>query len=276
MIRRLYELQAQQPRDADAWLWSLWLDPADYPVDIRRWILRRLDDALTTIKAVGDDADEIDRQIGLALKHRRLTNKLSRRGINPSQIHDLVAWAYRVAADFEQHERLDNPGSPIFDTLRRVSGIPEKGFPPPTGKSSVESIPVDWLHKVVLEASAEELEQLRRDCRAITRLAELAASIDWRTAHPAMKPAIRAVVGGLPEPPSVRARKNARKRTPVPSVARFIISLWHDFDIRAIMASGVIAFRQSPEVSKRLDEILPLSIWGLELAAAKFPPQPPR
>ena len=53
IIHRLYELQ-RQARDADAWLWGLWLDPADYPVDIQPWILRRLDHAQKAIKAIGE------------------------------------------------------------------------------------------------------------------------------------------------------------------------------------------------------------------------------
>jgi hypothetical protein len=67
MIRRLYELQ-RQGRDADVWLWGLWLDSADYPIDIRPWILGRLDHALKVIKAIGDDADELERHVAGALK----------------------------------------------------------------------------------------------------------------------------------------------------------------------------------------------------------------
>src|SRR4051812_47898699 len=37
MIQRLAELR-RQGRDADAWLWGLWLDPAGYPMDIRPWV----------------------------------------------------------------------------------------------------------------------------------------------------------------------------------------------------------------------------------------------
>src|SRR5262249_50639378 len=62
MIHRLYELR-QHGRDADAWLWGLWLDPADYPVEIRPWILRRLNDAQTAIDKIGDDPDKIERHV---------------------------------------------------------------------------------------------------------------------------------------------------------------------------------------------------------------------
>src|SRR5437879_5456285 len=59
IIQRLYDLQ-RQGRDADAWLWGLWLDPADYPVDIGPWVLRRLDQALQAIKAAGENPLDIE------------------------------------------------------------------------------------------------------------------------------------------------------------------------------------------------------------------------
>jgi hypothetical protein len=266
MIRRLYELQ-RQGRDADAWLWGLWLDSANYPVDIRQWILRRLNHALKAIKAIGDHPDEVERHVDGALKQRKLTRKLHRRGINPSHLRDLVLWAYRVAADVEQQERLDNPGSPILDTLRRVGGLTEKGFPAPDRKLGVELMAVAWLHEVIEKASPDALEQLRRDCRAIGRLAELAESINWRAVQPAMESTIQSVIGGMPEPPSVRARKEARKRPPVPVIVRSLMSPWGEFDTRAIVMSGLIVFRQSPEHGKRITEILALATCALELAA---------
>jgi hypothetical protein len=271
MIHRLYKLQ-QQGRDADAWLWGLWLDPADDPVDIRPWILRHLDRALKVIEAVGDDPDDVERHVAGALKRERLVRKLRRRGIDPSHFRDLALWAYRVVADIEQQERLDNPDSTILDTLRQVGGLASGGFPAPDRKLGVELMSVVWFREVIAQASSDALEQLRRDCRAIDRLAELASSIDWRAAEPAIQSGIRSVTGNqLSEPPSVRARKEARKRPPIPVVVRVLMSMWDELDVRAILAAGLIAFRQSPEHGKRLDEILALSIWALELAAARFP-----
>jgi hypothetical protein len=266
MIRRLYELQ-RQGRDADAWLWGLWLDSADYPVDVRPWILRRLDHAQEAIKAIGDDPDEVERHVAGALKHARLTRNLRRRGISPSRLRDLVLWAYRVAADIDQQERLDNPDSRIFDTLRQVAGLPEKGFPAPDRNLGIEMMSVAWLRQVIEQASPDALGQARRDCRVIDRLAAGAATINWRAAQPSIQSAVRSVTGDLPEPPSVRARKEARKRPPVPATVRFLLSLWGEFDVRAILVSGLIAIRQSPEHAKRLTEILTLAAWALEQAS---------
>jgi hypothetical protein len=266
MIHRLYELQ-RQGRDADAWLWGLWLDPADYPVDMRPWILRRLEHAQEAIDTIDEEPDQIEQHVGAALKRGRLIRKLHRGGVNASHLRDLMLWAYRVAADIEQHGRLDNPDSSILATLRNVAGLPEKGFPAPDRKLGVELMAVRWLHETVEQTNPGALEQVRRDCRTIDRLAKAAASIDWRAAEPSIQSAVRSLNGDkLQVPPSVRARKEARKRAPVPSIVRILLLLWGDFDIRAILISGVIAIRQSSEHGKRLTEILALAAWALELA----------
>jgi hypothetical protein len=266
MVHRLYELQ-QQGRDADAWLWGLWIDPADYPVDMRPWILRRLEHAQEAIDAIGEEPDQIEQHAAAALKRGRLIRKLHRGGVNSSHLRDLMLWAYRVAADIEQHGRLDNPDSPILATLRKVAGLPEKGFPAPDRKLGVELMAVRWLHEVIQQASPDALEQARRDCRAVTGLAATAATINWRAAEPSIQSAVRSLNGDkLQVPPSVRARKEARKRPPVPGIVRILLLLWGDFDIRAILISGLIAIRQSSEHGKRLTEILALAAWALELA----------
>jgi hypothetical protein len=271
MIRRLYQLQ-EQGRDTDVWLWGLWLDPADYPVDIRPWILRRLDHGLMAIKAIGDDPDKVERYVRGALQQPRLTRNLRRRGIDPSRLRDLMLWAYRVGADIEQHERLDSPDSRILDTLRRIGGLPEKGFPAPDRRLAVDLMSVAWLNEVVEQASLDELEQVRRDCRAIGRLAEVAAGIDWRAAEPAIRSAIRSVTGDHRlEPPSIQARKEARKRPPVPVTVRFLLSRWGEFDFRAVLIAVLMAWRKMPEYDKHLTELLALAAWALE----QFPrPEP--
>jgi hypothetical protein len=265
MIHNLYEFQ-REGRDADEWLWDQWLSPAGHLVDIRPWLLRRLDHVLKAIKAIGEDADEVERQLG-GLKRGRLGRKLQWRGITRSELRDLALWAYRVAADIEQHERLDNPDSRILVTLRQFAGLPHKGFPAPDKKLGVESMSFAWLHEFIQQVGPDALEQLRRDCQAIDHLAKLAARIDWRAAQSAMEPAVRSVIGGMRQPPSVQARKKARKRPPVPTIVRVLIAMWEEADARAGLACGLIAFRQSPEHGKRITEILALTTWMLELAS---------
>src|SRR5579871_353335 len=106
MIRRLHELQGQG-RDADAWLWGLWLDPADYPVDIRPWTLRRVNRQLKAIKEIGDDPAQIERHVDDELGRGRAAGKMRRKGMSPPSLRDLASWAYSVAADIEQQKRLD-------------------------------------------------------------------------------------------------------------------------------------------------------------------------
>jgi hypothetical protein len=268
MIHRLNELR-QPSGKKDTWLWELWLDPADYSVPgIQPWILQRLDHALKAIKAIGDDPDEIERYVDSTLRHPRLISKLRRRGISSSQLRDLLLWAYRVAADTQQQERLDNPDSHIFPTLRQVGGIPERGFPAPDRELGVELMSVQWFREVTEQANPDALEQVRRDCRAIDRLATLAANVNWRAAEPIIQSAVQSVIGNRPrDPPSVRARKEMRKRPPIPVIVRSLLDTWDDFDFRASVIPVLISIRQLPEHSKRLTEILGLATWCLELAS---------
>lgn len=262
-IHRLKELQQQNPGNAEPWFWGLWLDPADYSVPgMRSRMLQRIDHYL---EAIRDAPDEIEPSVDAVLKHPRLPSKLRRRGIDSSDLRDLLLWAYRVWADIEQQERLDNSGSRVFVTLRKIGGIPERGFPPPDLKLGVESTSVTWLRSVIETA---DVEQLRRDCRTIEHLAALARKIDWRTVEPVIQSAVRSVIGNLPPvPPSIRARKDMRKRPPIPNIVRLLLDGWDDLDSRTFLIAGLTGFRKSPEHSQRITEILGLATWCLELAS---------
>jgi hypothetical protein len=265
MIRRLYELQ-QEGRDLDAWRWGLWIDPADHPVDIWPRVLERLDHLLNVIHAIGEEPDKIEPTVASALKTRRAARLLNRRGMDSSALRDFALWAYRVAADIEQQERLDSGGSPILDTLRRVAGLPSQGFPAPDRELGVELSSIAWFREVLENASPDQREQVRRDCRAIDRLAKLAATINWHAASPALRSAARSVIGEPPEPRSITERKQARKRAPVPEIVRFLLSMWSEWDVRAIMIPALMVIRQSPEHGKRLTEILALATAAAEFA----------
>jgi hypothetical protein len=262
-IHKLKELQQQNPGNADPWFWGLWLDPADYSVPgMRSRILQHLDHAL---EAIRNAPDEIEPSVDCALKHPRLTSKLRRRGIDTSELRDAMLWAYRVAADIEQHERLDNPDSRVFATLRKIGSIPGKGFTPPDRKLGIDSMSIAWLRSVI--ETPDAFEQLRRDCRAIDHLAALARNIDWRAVDPIIQRAIQSVLGNRqPVPPSIRARKEMRKRPPIPDIVRFLLDVWDDHDYRAGLIAGLNAIRLSPDHSKRLTEILGLATWCGELA----------
>jgi hypothetical protein len=229
-------------------------------------LLRHLDRDLGAIKAVGDDQEQIERHLAEGLRRGRVVPKLRRSGIDRSQLRDLALWAYRIGADIEQHERLDNPDSPILDTLRRVAGLPDKGYPAPDRKLGVELMSVGWLREVIEKARPDELDQARRDCRAIDHLAERATGVDWRAVVPAIQSAARSVSGDRQqEPPSIRARAEARKRPPVPVIVRSLLSSWDELHFRAFLIPTLIGWRQIPEYGKHITELLALSTQILEL-----------
>jgi hypothetical protein len=154
-----------------------------------------------------------------------------------------------------------------------LTGLPQKGFADPDRRLGVELMSFAWLKEVVELASPNELEQVRRDCRALDRIAQIAADIDWRAVEPAIRSAVRSIVGGpVPEPPSVRARKDARKRPPIPVVVRHLLSQWGEFDFRAVLIAALIQWRQMPEYGTRITELLAIGVSALEL----FPRLPAR
>jgi hypothetical protein len=68
---------------------------------------------------------------------------------------------------------------------------------------------VAWFREVFEKARLDELDQLRRDCRAIDHHAELAARVDWRAALPAIQSATRLVTGEMPDPPQSSPEGNS-------------------------------------------------------------------
>ena len=134
-----------------------------------------------------------------------------------------MLWAYRVAADIEQQERLDNPGSPIFESLRQLGGLPENGFPAPDRKLGVESMAVAWFHDGYRKdelgrtpTGASRLSCDRPCCRGVV-------TIDWRAAQPLILSAVRSVIGDRRENhlQSLPAKKRGSARLFRPSCGFF-------------------------------------------------------
>jgi hypothetical protein len=180
-----------------------------------------------------------------------------------------VIWRYGLTASGPTSNNTSgstSPDSPILDTLRKVAGLPDKGYPAPERKLGVELMSVAWLKEVVEKASPDELEQIRRDCRAIDHLAAVAAGVDWRAIMPAIRSAARSITGDRqPEPPSIRARTEGRKRPPVPVIVRSLLSSWDELHFRAFLIPSLITWRQTPGYGKHITELLALATQVLEL-----------
>jgi hypothetical protein len=242
MIRRFRELQ-QKTRKVDECLWGVWLDGS--PFDIAKWADARLSRFETALSSI----DNVE-----ALR-KRLKNKLlevpsrtdPRRPINsrlsPEKQTSLLMWAVTVAAGIMPSKSLYDPSSPVFDALRE-SGSFSKCTEPPDHELEVESFSITWLRGILRQAKTEEIEQARRDWRAIARLFEMSRAIDWRAVRKALK---------------VQSTSSAQP----PAPADFFRAVWQDFDTRAVLLPFLISVRRLPEQSRKLSEILAVSEWAL-------------
>ena len=256
LIDRLNELR-QQIRDADKWLWRLWLD--GFKVDIRSWAEKHLDSLQRRLSG-GVDTKSLRSPTG-----RHLSNRVRRA---PDRNDFIGAWL-AVARGLEQFVSLCATAEPpIFDIMLKVGGLPSN-MPPPDSKLRRQLSNVDLsfggLRETVVAAATEDFEQARRDWRIIDGFIDAAETIDWNAATTSWGAKVKSVVGGGPDPPSIRARKAQRvRRVPPPKFIVTLRTLWHEPVARAVMLAVLIAFRQSENFSNIITEFLAGAAWWFE------------
>jgi hypothetical protein len=249
LIERINELR-QQIRDADKWLWQLWLD--GFKIDVRSWLKKHLDDLQKKLDG-GVDAKSLRSPTG-----RQLSNRVRRARERDEFIR---AWFGVTAGLYQLVSLYATAEPPIFETMLKVSGLPSKA-PVPDRDLRRELRKMDLsfggLGKTITTyASDEDFEQAWRDWRVIAALIEVAEIIDWNATTAAWEARMNSLAGGPPDPPSIRARKAQRVRPlPPPTVIVTLRALWHESVARAVMLAAVIAFRRSPYFSNFVSEML--------------------
>lgn len=235
-LQRLKEVQQQSPRKSDEWLWRMWLDPADWPIDMRAWVLRKLDDMLDTTrraKARGLVLEPGDERQFLRAGHvRNVKNR-------QAGADWLIAWTManeRPDLYSAMPEGVRDWG--FDDLLLRLIGAPLlAGFRDIKSKGRREQIskrggPYLLAHfrRITALARDRHIEQVRRDYRAIFRVIESAERVDWNKVSDFTE-------GAKPEPPSWAARKARRTRPkPPPHFIKSFIETWRrGFDDRAAL-----------------------------------------
>jgi hypothetical protein len=237
LINRLNELR-QEIRDADEWLWRLWLE--DFKIDICVWVKKRLSKPRRS-----------DLQRLICNRVRKSADRAA-----------LISWAADIAAGRVQQASLYNAEPPIFEILLRAGGLPgfKRAFygsgPVPDRELRVEEMSAYRLRDIMDSASDAELEQAQRDWQAFAGLAEAAEAVDWGAASPAIELAIKSLFGsGMP--PSL-AERRARRTRPVPpsGIVTLLLALWHDFNSRAVLLPFLIHLRRSADHSHKVSEII--------------------
>jgi hypothetical protein len=272
-------LREPQPaiRDRDELFWDLWLDPADYPVNIRRWVLKRIDRFLAVLKdprvpevlASLKDPTRAAVTIG-ALPRRHPMRVMLGNLKDPSALTVLCSWAFDIAADRDPSVSLYDPQSVVLGALLKAAGLPREFSPAPDRKINPEMVSLAYFQELMAKpsgggpgASEDELRQGRCDCRALAVLADTVEAVDWNAVSRALDHNAAFVALTSAEPPSYRARRterHARRKNQLqPRAIRMLLSLWKNFDFRAFLVLALVYIRRSSGHAKGLTEIIALS-----------------
>lgn len=255
MILRLYELQ-RDTRDVDAWIWGLWLDDRDFPADIRAWTIATLGSA-QQIKNQIEDFDALESAV-LAMPKPGRNNPVRRmhaRVRTTSDRASLMIWSIAVAIGMTPPASLYDRSQPVFRTLKKTLGLP-KTERLPDRELRVERMSLARLCEIITAASSMELEQARRDCRRIARLASTAEVVDWGAVDATLSRHTR--------------RKLKAQRISPPAAVAASLDLWRNFTNRAALLPFLISVRRSPDHSVIVSQRLTI----FERAIAGFPKLP--
>jgi hypothetical protein len=272
-------------QDRDALIWDLWLDPTDYPVNMRRWVLNRFDRFLDLLRA--PEAPEIVAALKNQEKATALIGALPRRHPvrvilgnlkDASALATLCSWALDLADDRDPAVSLYDPQSAVLAALLKGFGLPRNFCPAPDKQINPEMLSLAYLGEFVkkaregtADAGEEELSKVRPDCRAIAALADAAEAVDWNAVSRALDKDAAFLALTSTEPPSYRARRAERhaqrKNQLQPKIIRTLLAIWNNFDCRAALVLGLVYIHCSPDHAKSLSEILALS----HLALMQFP-----
>jgi hypothetical protein len=248
LISRLNELR-QQIRDADEWLWRLWLE--DFKVNIRSWVKKHLDglqmrlDGRVEVKSLRSPTG------------RQLSNRVRRA---PDRDEFIRAWLAVVAGMAQLVNLYATAEPPIFDIMLKVSRLPSNAPVPDRDlRRDLSKMDLSFagLRTTIADASDEDFEQARRDWRVIAGLIETAEMIDWSGATSAWDARLKLLAGVAPDPPSIRARKAQRVRpSPPPTIIITLRTLWREAVGRPAMLATLMTFRRLPYFSNAVSEML--------------------
>jgi hypothetical protein len=220
----------KNPREPYKWLWDVWTDPADYPLDIRQTVvlpilgdiegmLLSARNATRSIPLSGEAS--IFRKGGLARVAGRIRGTQSR--------HAILKWLVNYVLGVDQPSLFSAtpqtmPEATFYELALKFGGLP-RDAPILRGKVFERGGPY-WIarfQRIIRLAQPREIERVRQYWRVIKRIAETVETVDWNKAPPI------GLFGAKPEPPSWTARKARRSRPlPPPPIIDMFLFLWHD------------------------------------------------
>jgi hypothetical protein len=258
LIQRLYELQ-RQVRDADSWVWQLWLE--GFSANVWKWAMMCLKRALDLVEQASPDSMD-----GAALRAAQPTIGTYGRGqgffdrVRKSADREAFAsWVSAAFAGYEQQASIHNAEPPIFDIALKAMGIPRSTLAPP--KANFDGLSVCWFYEILATAKHDEREQARRDWQAITRLVEALDAADWNIAGSEIEAKIEALTKSRPEPPSKRQRRAGRQRPYTrPGIVDLFVEGLSGLEARPYLLALFVGIRRSsPENSDACSQAIALA-----------------
>lgn len=228
MIRRLDGLAAEW-RDADEWLWRLWLE--GYPIEIGKRLAAKIGETAELFAGI-DSPEKLDTLLTTARARRSrkrnfvparesagriIYNRVRQPAAWHSLLYSTVAIALGIGA---------NGDGNWFETVKRALKLPAD-WPAPQIDSGNASVAV-WQN-TLMHMSRTEIERARLDCVAISNIA------DWFSE-----------LGEI---------RNA------PLFLRFFHRQWNDFTFRAGIVAFLVILRRSPEISANIDTLVNALNW---------------
>jgi hypothetical protein len=234
MIRRAVELRKTRTGDYGVF-WGLW--PDGYPVDAAWWIDERLRQLQKrTAGATLADINALARQIARQPAARTSPHRAVFRHLQEQKgRRNLLSWAGTIGVGIEPAFSLYAVGSVLTKAFEKGAGA--AGAPAPD--LEVEKMSVPRLRDILAKATADELEQMRRDCKTLSDLVALAKTVDWHRVRARLDVPRRGVSEG--------------QGGPIEPFER-LASLWRSYNVRAVVIPYLIFVRSLPGYRYALDE----------------------
>jgi hypothetical protein len=234
MIRRAVELRKSRVGDNGVF-WALLLE--GYPVDVVPWIDKHLKLLQKEIAGVT--------QADIAAAARQTARKPAKRTSPHRAVfwhlqeqegrRNLLSWAGAIGVGIEPAFSLYAAGSVLTKAFEKGTGAVSA----PDLELELEKMSVQRLRDILAKATADDLEQARRDCKTIGDLVALAETVDWRRVRARLDMPRQGVSGG--------------RGGPIEPFER-LVSLWRSYDARAMAIPYLIFVRGLPGYRYSLDE----------------------
>jgi hypothetical protein len=148
---------------------------------------------------------------------------------------NLLSWAGAIGVGIEPAFSLYAAGSVLTKAFEKAAGAASA----PDLELELEKMSVPRLRDILAKAAADQLEQVRRDCKTICDLVALAETVDWRRVRACLEVPRQGVSEG--------------RGGPIEPFER-LVSLWRSYDARAMAIPYLIFVRGLPGYRYSLDE----------------------